>query len=159
MGVDGPKLRQRLSINYKVWSKRPTINKKATPITWKILFGEYLLGTQHKDQISFGARPNSLLHNVLKQVEEIFNIPRLLRVTNHCWIFSNALYVLHYFYIYIISTNNHIVFSCSLFWKNKVIYIDRLLNINQSCIPGINPTLLWCIVIFMYWCIQFATYF
>ena len=75
----------------------------------------------------------------------VLSNPTLLRVLiiNGSWILSNAftasIYVIMWFFFH---------FMCWItFIDSQVLY--------QPCIPGINPTWSWCMIILIYFCIQF----
>lgn len=86
--------------------------------------------------------------NAFWQVEEIVLYSHLLRVfiRNVFWDFAKCIFCIYEMIIW---------FFC--FWvANMTIHTDLYLNVDLPWIPGINTTLMSCIILFMYWWIGFA---
>ena len=76
----------------------------------------------------------------------------------------------HYFYIHFIKSFFLIVlnFVKCYFWDDHIVFILHFVNIvyhvdlwmlNHLCIPGINLTWSWCMILLMHCCILFANVF
>ena len=68
-------------------------------------------------------------------------------IINRCWILGEVFFCFY--------CDDHLFFILNLLmWWSTLIDLCILKN---PCIPGINPTWSWCIILFMYCWIQFAS--